>query len=760
MTDAHDTITHAIPAAGAGAGFAHLPVLSIARSLTNPRKHFDPVFLQELADSIKATGVHQPILVRPLPAHRVADEQAWAKTEKRERAQYELIAGEHRWRACQMAGMAEIPAMIRDMTDAEALEAQVIENLQRKDVSELEEAEGFQVLMQHQGISADQMGAKIGKSRAYVYGRLKILDLCEEGRQALREGKLDYSCGLPIARIPNEQLQLKALQRAIAPHGGWNDGGRSRMSAREVQYMCQSEFMTKLEYARFDREDATLCATAGACSTCPNRTGANPDLFTDVDSADVCTNPPCFKAKEEAHAVRVRKQAQDMGCEIIDGRAAKELVPSAYSGGVTGYLRLDSPSDSPVKGKTLRKLTHKALEESGIKPTMVVNPHDEKELIAVVTPNQAEELLKMAGKAEAHKQLLADNERDAKQNEQNQKKQAEETYERDWRTEVARQIAVHTKEPSDACLVTAARMVTQHLATSLNGEYAKELCKMLELGKVAPKDAIRDLANDWAHPIALAGAILALRDKHYSPWYYEHNPSAPRNPELMAMAEACGVDVEAIKAQVKANMRAAAKQSANPAEGDTPLPPAARAGADGKGGKAKKSKNPAARAAEDAEKLSSAAATAGIAAALQSLSGDAAPGAAEAALGDEAVPVAAAAAQAPAPLVTLKRPKPTAPAADTPASGGQQEPAGDAQDSADAKTATAPKQVYTPEELLANRVTVLPNATGRGKKIYIGDEGTVVAIMGDAAVDVSFPGPKGCKPVRVAFHVTELELAE
>ena len=96
MTDTKDTITQALATPGAGAAMQHLALSSIARSLTNPRKHFDAATLQELADSIAATGVHQPILVRPLPAHRVADEQALAKAEKRERAEYEIVAGERR----------------------------------------------------------------------------------------------------------------------------------------------------------------------------------------------------------------------------------------------------------------------------------------------------------------------------------------------------------------------------------------------------------------------------------------------------------------------------------------------------------------------------------------------------------------------------------------------------------------------------------------------------------------------------------------
>jgi ParB-like chromosome segregation protein Spo0J len=135
-----------------------LLVGGIVASLTNPRKVFKAEPLQELADSIKASGVHQPILVRPLPASRLEETtralrssvMAWpfATTRKREPIEYELVAGERRWRACQLAGVAEIPAMIRELTDEQALEIQVIENLQREDVTPMEEAEGYEALMQ------------------------------------------------------------------------------------------------------------------------------------------------------------------------------------------------------------------------------------------------------------------------------------------------------------------------------------------------------------------------------------------------------------------------------------------------------------------------------------------------------------------------------------------------------------------------------------------------------------------------------------
>jgi len=640
MTGEHDNVTQALPMPGAGPQMRMVEVDLIEESLTNPRRRFNQIKQQEIADSIASSGVLTPVLLRPLPGHRVPE--TWGfRRQGSPLPVYELVAGARRLRGTKMNKLTEIPALIREMTDAQVREFQLVENLQREDISKLEEAEGYRALMDETGMTADEVGAKVGmgkgKSRTYIYNVLKILDLCERGRELLAENKIEWSVALVIARIPGKTLQHKALDE-IERHIGWEQP----YTARQAQSMVQREYMLQLEHAPFDRDDASLCADAGACSSCPHRTGANPEIYEDVDSADVCTNPPCYRQKEDAHAVSVRKKAEEMGCEVIDGRQAKELMPSPYGSEVKNYLRLDNPSDSPVKGKTLRKLVHKALDTTGIKPTMVVNPYDKNELIPVVTPEQAQELLKVAGKAEAHEKLQKDIEEDKKADAATAKKQAVTDFETGWRKEVARLVAVHAKEPSDAALLASARLVTLHLVGTLNGDHAKELCKMLDLGKVAPKDAIRDLAGEWAHPVALAGAILALRDKDYSPWYYEHYPDRPRNPELIAMAEACGIDVEGVKAKVKANMRAvaaekeaAAKKPEAP-EGDLPLQPAARAG-----GGAARSKNGAgkgsAAGANEVPKTSAAHASAQIAEALQGLEES---GAAAAAQGLDGVPVA------------------------------------------------------------------------------------------------------------------------
>lgn len=790
MTDTQDPISQALPMPGAGEAMQHLRVLSIIASKTNPRKFFCPFKLTELAESIKATGVHQPILVRPLPESRIQEELAQAKLEGREPAQYELVCGERRWRGTQMAGLEYIPAMIREMTDAQALEAQIIENLQREDVTALEEAEGYQALMKESGMNADEVAEKIKKSRGYIYARLKILDLCPEGREAMRQGELDYSCALPIARIATFDLQREALE--------WATNSRSRThwgekpSAREVQEHVKSNYMLDLRKAPFSRKDADLCPTAGACVTCPHRTGAAAEQEEENKSADVCTNPPCYRNKEQAHADQLRKQAQERGCEVLDEKEAKQLIGTYYSdfSGVPGYKRLDSQRDCPIEGKTLRKaIGAKIMEQSGIKPTMITNPNNPKELIPCVTSEQAQQLLQMAGHAEAEEKLATEALQRAEREEKEATTQAQENYERAWRLDVLQSVVKRLQQeeqvhqaPLTPMAKAGNRLAAQRLAGQLNGDDSKLLCKLLDLGKVVPKEAIKQAADDWSNPELLTGCIIALHDRGFWNRYdYDTDSYKPNtNTELLAMAEACGVDVEAAKAKAKANLRAAeaARKAAAPPQTaapktDLPQHPAARAGGNGGQGKAQKGKKPAAQASEK-PKTSAAHASAQIAEALQELEGSGAAAAAQGnggapvavaqapisgakAQGDKAAHVAAKAAHGLPPASEIEDDFPY-PDDDAQQPADAQAAAVDAgQGNADAKTGATLK-VWTADELLGERVRVRANATGKKQKPWIDYEGTVTVKTGADSVIASIYRAPRCSPVIVEFKTDMLEL--
>lgn len=277
--------------------FDTLRLDALVSSPTNPRKNFNPVKLQELADSIAASGVHQPILVRPLPGSRLQETfSIHGENGLKPRPTHEIVAGERRYRASQLAKVDTIPAMIRALTDDQVLEIQIVENIQRDSLTELETAEGYKTLMEHNHLTAEQVGQKVSKSRSSVYGSLKLLDLHPASKIALREERISASAALLIARIPDIKLQDKAVAYASTA-----DGNGDKPSYRTFSAWLQRNVMLNLMYAPFDIEVVTLVPAAGSCNGCKKRTDADPDLFSDISNAALCIDPPCYHAKAAAH---------------------------------------------------------------------------------------------------------------------------------------------------------------------------------------------------------------------------------------------------------------------------------------------------------------------------------------------------------------------------------------------------------------------------------------------------------------------------
>ena len=162
------------PPAGREAGPQRLPVEFLQSSRFQPRKEFDPARLQELADSISAQGVIQPVVVRPLGENR-----------------YEIIAGERRWRAAQLARLHDIPVAVRQVSDQAALAIALIENIQREDLKPLEEAEALRRLQEEFSLTHQQIADAVGKSRASVTNLLRLNDLHADAKALLQQGRLE-----------------------------------------------------------------------------------------------------------------------------------------------------------------------------------------------------------------------------------------------------------------------------------------------------------------------------------------------------------------------------------------------------------------------------------------------------------------------------------------------------------------------------------------------------------------------------------------
>lgn len=319
--------------------YAEIPLQSICVSNTHiqrlRRQHFDAEKLLELAQSIAVNGVLQPILVRVAPTAT-------------ELIRYEIIAGERRYLAADRAGLAHIPCIVRDLSDSQVLEAQLVENLQREGLHALEEAEGYRELLDlNKTLTAETLGEKIGRSRSYVYARLKLLDLIPAAREAMASGELDATKGLILARIRGEKMQARALKLIRANEGHY--------SYRRLMEHLRSDCMIPLKDAAWNGRDTLHLPKTGepvqACDTCPHNSGNDMELNDALDGAAyVCTDRQCFDLKTKLHMARLRTEAQAAGKTVLSGDAAAEVLD--LRGGYMasdvkdGWVRLDASCDT------------------------------------------------------------------------------------------------------------------------------------------------------------------------------------------------------------------------------------------------------------------------------------------------------------------------------------------------------------------------------------------------------------------------------
>lgn len=189
-----------------------IPIERISPNPNQPRKQFDPRGIEELAASIRNSGVLQPVLVRPA----IGDD-------------YELIAGERRWRAAKSCGLTEIPAIVREVTDQEALELALIENLQREDLNPLERAAAYQEILERLTYTPEVLAARLGESRANVVNYVRLLKLAPEVQELVRRGELAMGQARAIAGVSDPQRQLAIARLAV----------RRNLAVRQVEALCK-----------------------------------------------------------------------------------------------------------------------------------------------------------------------------------------------------------------------------------------------------------------------------------------------------------------------------------------------------------------------------------------------------------------------------------------------------------------------------------------------------------------------------------------
>lgn len=375
----------------------------VAFSLTNPRKRrgLDIDSLNALAASIKAQGLAQPILVRPLPGARAEDTFFSSREEGHPLPSYELVCGERRLRSSRIAELSTIPMLVRDLSDEAALELQLVENIEREDLDPIEEAEGFELLRSQLGYTIEQITQRIakGKGDSYVRKSLKLLDLTPDAREAMYEGHLGRSTALLVAHYPAEQQEeVVAYIKSLADNG-------APAAFRKVRPMVYTRFNLDLTKAVWLLTDADLVPAAGACSSCPKRSGAHADLFGEGEfGPDSCTDADCFASKRLAHVERAKADAKKAGFKVVDDEEAKAAFFSPYSTAMRGFSRLTdiaytARGEDGVEREVTFEDALRSMGKKAPKPRVIINPHT-GEASKVITSELATKLIPPDGEDE------------------------------------------------------------------------------------------------------------------------------------------------------------------------------------------------------------------------------------------------------------------------------------------------------------------------------------------------------------------------
>lgn len=570
---------------------ASLPVTAIVASLSNPRKRFDEAYIAELADSIKSHGLIQPITVRPLSLDALFAFNH-GRHENDERPTYEIVVGECRWRAAKQAGLADIPAFWRELDDKQVLEIQVIENLQRRDVHPIEEAEGYQALIAKHGYNADQIAAKISKSRSYVYGRLKFANLCRDARDAFYEGRLDASVALLVARIPGETLQKKATKEVTC---GYDN---QPLSYRNAKTHILHRYTLSLAQATFKPGDALLLPKAGSCTDCDKLSGNCRDLFNDIDDPDVCTDPDCFEAKRQARRDQLIAHAEKRKIPVFTGDQGREAL-----NGDIEYVSLDAEVDDDADSRTYRQI----LGDKAPVTAIIEFPHGKRDLTECAPLNALETALRKAGWKPTEEQpyvppdATPEQKQAAEQQAAKRKAEAEEwerkkeavQHENTWRdtlaTELLRRVELDTDNGhlnTDRAIVLLAQAWLQqneieyNFPEDLMARYGVELPEEYDASDEMTR--ILGIMEKWSVGTALAflfDALTETTERHV----HIHDDNDIQPPRiLLAAASLVNLDADAFRepppAPAKVQPKTAKTKAAKPA---SPPPDAAQAQAKG-----------------------------------------------------------------------------------------------------------------------------------------------------------------------------------
>lgn len=265
-------------------------IADLRESKINPRRHFDSGKMDELVASIKEHSIIDPLLIRPVREDGVSGGTA-----------FEIVYGVRRKRAAEKLKMQQVPCVVRNLSDEEAMSLRLVENLQREDIHPLDEAQGYADLVEFGKVKVEQLPVKVGKDSGHIARRMSLLRLSDKARKIFLDGKLTEPIAFQLSRLqPNDQKEM--LGELKDREWEWTPQAFSRRAAR---------LMLRLGNAPWDLKDEKL--HGGSCLSCQKRTGAVPALFPDIKETDICTDRSCFDKKGYEHAAVKLKDAEKTG---------------------------------------------------------------------------------------------------------------------------------------------------------------------------------------------------------------------------------------------------------------------------------------------------------------------------------------------------------------------------------------------------------------------------------------------------------------
>lgn len=506
-------------------------------SPTNPRRRFDEDKLLELARSIETHGILQPLVVRQMEDDQVPANYAAAGFD----SYFEIVTGGRRYRAAALARLKEIPCTVHALTNTEVLEIQAIENGQREDVHPLEEAESYRRLLdqpEYQVAGAvEKLGEKLGKTKAYIYAALKLLDLAPEAKTELLNNAITPGHAILMARLP-EPVQQEILTRLLY-NSEWKASGMVRktrssecqLSVRELKERINVSYSGDLSKASWDMDAPDMIADAAPCSKCLKRSDPNGDEF----GKNRCLDKACYAAKAAAFELLTQAaiRAQHPGAIPVMRRWG---VPP--EGGLDRDSFVECAADAPGAVEAVC-LDDFAGVSAGSK------------IFIRVTSDESPEERKKREEAECAQRQA----RDAK-------RKADAKFETTYRKELFDRICTDWCSPAGsfaglcANSLYLARCLVLSEWNQINGTERKKINKAFN-PEIAV-DSVAIMETLLPRQVERLGAILVCnRELYVSEW----EDSRPPATKLITLCTQIGVDINAVRKRLEESLQTPAPSS-------------------------------------------------------------------------------------------------------------------------------------------------------------------------------------------------------